>query len=314
MLTWDEIQANAVAFSKRWNRPLKERQEAQEFTRGLVGVFGVDVPAIMAQQGCSPFEYPVKISGQGHDKYIDFLWKGKFAVEMKSDGKDLANAATGQLYAYMSNLPNAADVPDLWLVCDGANMRLTRRATKDIWNFKTKDLRKHIKKFADIAGYTTERIHDDQVEVNVKAAEKMAKLHDALKSHGYEGHELEVYLVRLLFCLFADDTGIFPKDNFVNYIENSKDDGSDLSDRIGKLFEVLNMPENTRAKRTLLSNELRQFQYINGGLFANLLPSAEFDGKMRGILPPRTRRTLHKRRKYSETYKSIVYGRIMARI
>jgi ribosomal protein S17E len=103
-------------------------------------------------------------------------------------------------------------------------MRLNRRSTNEFWSFKTKDLRKHIKRFANIAGYTTERIRDDQVEVNVKAAEKMAKLHDALRDHGYEGHDLEVYLVRLLFCLFADDTGIFPQDSLFRYFERSNPD------------------------------------------------------------------------------------------
>lgn len=145
-------------------------------------------------------------------------------------------------------------------------------------------MHKHIRRFADIAGYETERIRDGQMEVNVKAAEKMARLHDALKSHGYEGNYLEVYLVRLLFCLFAADTGIFPKDSFFRYLSNSKPDGSDLSERIAKLFETLNMNEETRAKRTLLSDELKQFRYINGNLFFDLLPSAEFDTKMRQIV------------------------------
>ena len=112
----------------------------------------------------------------------------------------------------------------------------------------------------------------------------MARLHDALKAHGYEGHPLEVYLVRLLFCLFADDTGIFPKDSFRNFIENSKPDGSDLSMRISQLFEILNMPEETRKKRNLLSPELLQFRYINGGLFADPLPFADFNDKMRSTL------------------------------
>jgi hypothetical protein len=67
-----------------------------------------------------------------------------------------------------------------------------------------------------------------------------------LKANGYFGHELEVYLVRLLFCLVADDTGIFPSGAFYNYVENSKPDGSDLPARIGKLFDVLNMPDYTK--------------------------------------------------------------------
>ncbi|MCL2410671.1 MAG: N-6 DNA methylase [Treponema sp.] len=112
----------------------------------------------------------------------------------------------------------------------------------------------------------------------------MAKLHDALKSHGYEGHDLQVYLVRLLFCLFANDTGIFPKDTLFRYLLNSKSDGSDLSDRIAKLFDILNLNEETRKKRTLISEELKQFRYINGKLFTQTLPTAEFNSKMRQLL------------------------------
>ena len=272
-LSWDEIQANAVAFSKKWKDASNEEAEAQGFEIDFLRVFGVPEPMTVGD-----FEYKVSLSA-GKMGYIDYLWKGRLAIEMKSKGKELVNAFH-QLQNCMQHLPND-EIPDLWLVCDFENMRLTRRSTNESWSFKTKDLRKHIKKFADIAGYTTERVHENQIEVNVKAAEKMAKLHDALKSHGYDGHDLEVYLVRLLFCLFADDTGIFPQDSFARYLENSKPDGSDLSDRIARLFEVLNMSPEARAKRTLLAEDLKQFRYINGGLFANLLPPAEFDVKMR---------------------------------
>jgi len=275
-LSWDEIQANAVRFSKRWKDARNEEAEGQAFQIDLLRVFGVSDPL-----AAGDFEYKVPLSG-GKTGYIDYLWKGKLAVEMKSRGKDLSFAAD-QLQNYMRHLPEE-DVPDLWLVCDFENIRLCRRSTNEIFNFKTKDLRKHIKKFADIAGYETERVSENQIEVNVKAAEKMARLHDALKNHGYGGHDLEVYLVRLLFCLFADDTGIFPQDSFSRYIENSKPDGSDLSDRIARLFEVLNMTDEIRAKKTLLSDELKQFRYINGGLFDTTLPMADFDAKMRRTL------------------------------
>jgi type I restriction-modification system DNA methylase subunit len=200
----------------------------------------------------------------------------------EKQGKSL-DEAFKQLQVYMQSMP-AEDVPDLWLVCDFENIRLCRRYTNELWHFKTKDLRKHIKKFAVVAGYETERDNGIQIEVNVKAAEKMAKLYDALKDHGYDGHELEVYMVRFLFCLFAGDTGIFPKGNFYTYIKNSKEDGSDLSHRISDLFDVLNMDNETRAKKKLLSDELKQFQYINGGLFEHNLPRADFDTKTRKIL------------------------------
>jgi len=275
MLTWDEIQANAVAFSKKWKDAKNEDAEAQGFLIDFLRVFGVDT------MGVGDFEYKVPLA-DGRRGEIDYLWKGKIAIEMKSRGKSL-DLAYDQLKRYMQSLPHE-DIPDLWLVCDFENMQLRRRSTSEIWDFKKKDLRKHIKKFADIAGYTTERTHEDQVEVNVKAAEKMAKLHDALKAHGYEGHELEVYLVRLLFCMFADDTGIFPQYSFLNYIEQSKQDGSDLAHRVSDLFEILNTSEELRTKRTLLSEELKQFRYINGALFEERLPPVVFDEKMRKTL------------------------------
>lgn len=275
-LSWDIIQANAIAFSKRWKDARNEEAEAQAFEMDFLRVFGVSDPVQIGD-----FEFKVPLTA-GKTGYIDFLWKGHIAIEMKSRGKDL-DAVFSQLQHYMQHLLED-EIPDLWMVCDFATIRLCRRSTNEFFTFKTKDLRKHIKRFANVAGYTTERGRGDQVEVNVKAAEKMARLHGALKAYGYEGHDLEVYLVRLLFCLFADDTGIFPQDNLFRYLEASRPDGSDLSERLGKLFEVLNMPEEVRAKRTLLSYELRHFRYINGGLFKDLLPSAEFDTKMRQTL------------------------------
>lgn len=275
-LTWEAIQGNAVAFSKRWKDARNEEAQGQSFTSDFFRVFGVADP-----EKVGDFEYKVPLD-DGRTGYIDYLWKNRIAVEMKSAGKGL-NKAYAQLKEYVFHLPED-EMPELLMVCDFTTIVLHSRTTGKKISFKTKELRKHIKRFADIAGYETTRVYESQVEVNVKAAEKMAKLHDALQSHGYAGHDLEVYLVRLLFCMFAEDTGIFPQHAFLNYVENSKDDGSDLSERIGKLFEVLNMPDEVRAKRTLLSADLRQFRYINGGLFKELLPSAEFDRNMRGIL------------------------------
>jgi hypothetical protein len=240
MLTWDEMQSNAISFSKRW-KAFKgiEKQHDQQFVTELLACFGVDAVDVGVFQE------------KAGKKWVDCLWPGMLGVEMKSPSENLAAAKT-QLFNYLPKLQSEA-MPQYLIVSDFINIHLYRLSTNDIHAFKTADLRKNIKRFADIAGYATERVHDDQVEVNVNAAEKMAKLHDALKAHGYEGQELEVYLARLLFCLFADDTGIFPKDSFVNLIEQSKPDGTDLSERIAKLFEVLNMPDNIRTKRTLLS-------------------------------------------------------------
>ena len=97
------------------------------------------------------------------------------------------------------------------------------------------------------------------------------------------GHSLEVYLVRLLFCLFADDTGIFEKNLFRDYIEHeTKEDGSDLAFHIGGIFSILNTPVENRLKN--IDENLNKFPYVNGGLFAEHLPLASFDSEMRALL------------------------------
>ena len=275
-LTWESIQGNAIAFVTRWKDASNEEAQAQSFTTDFLKVFGIDDP-----EKTGDFEYKVSLD-EGRTGYIDYLWKKKLAIEMKSRGKDLNKAYT-QLKEYVFHLPDE-DMPDMLMVCDFATIVLHSRTTGEKFSFKTKDLRKHIKRFADIAGYETTRIYENQIDVNVKAAEKMARLHDALKEYGYEGHCLEVYLVRILFCLFADDTGIFPDSSFANYIENSREDGSDLSSRLAQLFEILNCSDVIRAKRKLLTPTLLQFRYINGGLFAQSLPFADFNAKMRQTL------------------------------
>ena len=275
MLTWEAIQSNAVAFALRWKNANNEKSEAQMFVRDFLEVFGVDVTV-------GRFENPAtKEESRG---FMDYFLPKKIAIEMKSKGKDLT-IAYKQLKDYIVHLPGN-EMPELMMVSDFETIVHYNRTTGKKTQFKTKDLHKHVKRYAILAGYSTQRDQerDEQFEVNVRAAERMALLHDALLEHGYEGHDLEIYLTRLLFCLFAGDTGIFPKDNFYNYIANSKEDGSDLSDRMSTLFELLNMADEVRAKRKLLSEELKQFRYINGTLFQKLLPKADFNAKMRKLL------------------------------
>jgi len=120
----------------------------------------------------------------------------------------------------------------------------------------------------------------------------MAGLHGALEGHGYAGRDLQVYVARLLFCLFADDTGIFPQDAFHRYIEASKEDGSDLSGRLAQLFQDLSAPEDRRVKNPYLAGAPGQagqiapsdFRHINGGIFEERLAMAAFDAKMRRAL------------------------------
>ena len=128
------------------------------------------------------------------------------------------------------------------------------------------------------------RTFRDQDPVNIEASASMGRLHDALKASGYGGHDLEVFLVRTVFCLFADDTGIFePRDIFLDLLETrTREDGSDLGGWLARLFQVLNTPVDQRQAK--LDEDLARFPYVNGDLFAAKLNITDFDAAMREAL------------------------------
>lgn len=276
-LSWNEIRDRAIAFSKEWEGEERERAEAQSFWNDFFEVFGISRKRVAA------FEKQVDLS---HAKRklkggrIDAFWKGVLLIEHKSAGKDL-DKAFGQAIDYFDGLPER-DLPSYILVSDFARFRLYDIEGGQHWEFPLKDLHKHIKRFNFIAGYAPQEIKP-QDPVNIKAAEQMGRLHDQLKASGYTGHGLEVLLVRLVFCLFADDTGIFSKQSFRDWIEaRTQEDGSDLGPQLALLFQVLNTPKEKRQKN--LDEQLTDFAYINGKLFDEALRVASFDGKMRAAL------------------------------
>jgi len=145
-----------------------------------------------------------------------------------------------------------------------------------------RELSTHIYLFGFIAGYQ-KRSYKDEDPVNIQAAERMGRLHDTLEAVGYTGHALEVYLVRILFCLFGEDTGIFERTQFQEFVDtHTKTDGSDLAMQLAQLFQILNTPKEKRL--TNLDETLAAFPYVNGKLFEEHLPLAAFDRKMRESL------------------------------
>lgn len=269
-LSWNEIKDRALKFSREWAEESSEDAEAKSFWDAFFNVFGV------SRRRVATFEQPVKKS-DGHDGYIDLLWRGIILVEHKSRGKDL-NRAFQQAKNYFPGLKDI-DLPRYILVSDFARFRLYDLEESTEQEFTIKDFYKNVKLFGFIAGYQTTS-YKEQDPANVKAAERMGKLHDKLKAIGYEGHELEVYLVRLLFCLFAEDTSIFERRLFQDLIEQrTAPDGSDLAMRLEQLFQVLDAPQEKRLKN--LDEQLAAFPYVNGSLFKERLPMASFDTEMR---------------------------------
>ncbi|PKO26016.1 MAG: SAM-dependent methyltransferase, partial [Betaproteobacteria bacterium HGW-Betaproteobacteria-8] len=272
-LSWNEIKSRALRFSKQWADAGNEDSQAKPFLIDFFEVFGI------TNKRVASFEHAVKKLG---DKagYVDLFWPGILLVEMKSRGKDLGRAYT-QAMDYFHGIPER-DLPQYVLVCDFARFELHDLKTGSVSQLNLADFYKHTKLFGFIAGYQTQAIKP-QDPINIKAAERMGRLHDQLKAVGYEGRPLEIYLVRLLFCLFAEDTSIFEKRQFQDYIENrTAEDGSDLAHHIATLFHVLNTPPEKRL--TNLDEDLAAFAYINGKLFEEMLPPASFDRKMRESL------------------------------
>ncbi len=272
-LPWPEIRDKAIAFSREWQDAESERAEAQTFWNEFFAVFGVP------RRRVATFEEPVKKLGAKRGR-IDAFWKGQLVVEHKSRGQDLDRAFV-QALDYFPGIPDR-DLPKYVLVSDFARFRLYDLDSGSHSEFTLKDLHKHIKRFGFIAGYAAQEIKP-QDPVNIKAAERMGRLHDLLKAAGYEGHDLEVLLVRLVFCMFADDTGIFTKQSFRDWLEaRTAEDGSDLGQNLALLFQVLNTKEDQRQKN--LDDQLAAFAYINGKLFEETLKVASFDRKMRSTL------------------------------
>ena len=294
-LSWNEIRHRAIAFSNDWAGAKREQAEKQTFWNEFFNVFGIHRRAVAS------FEEPVKgISGDYG--YIDLFWPKIVLVEHKSLGKDLGKAES-QAFRYIQDLAREGrvnEIPRYVIVSDFARIALHDLEPEEQLNlplfnnrrvatleFPLAEFHKHIQDFAFIAGYQQHKFVE-QDPINLEAVEIMGRLHDALEAGGYSGHQLERFLVRILFCLFAEDTGIFEREAFHLYLlDRTAQDGSDLGQHLARLFDVLNTPPEKRQKN--LDETLAAFAYVNGDLFAERLGFADFNRDMRDALLACTR-------------------------
>jgi type I restriction-modification system DNA methylase subunit len=271
-LSWNEIKSRAVTFSKKWEDTKREEADAKEFLVEFLNIFGVE------RKKVATFEHKVKKLSESAG-YIDLLWPGMLLVEMKSRGENLEKAYN-QAKEYCHGLADY-NYPKFILICDFNTFHLYDE-NADRHDFTLSEVLKNVRLFSPIAGYQKVEFKE-QDPVNIKAAELMGKLHDQLEESGYVGHELELFLVRLLFCLFADDTTIFDQNTFHEFIATrTHEDGSDLGQHLDHLFQVLNKQEDKRQKT--LDEQLAAFPYVNGKLFEERLTTADFNKKMRDAL------------------------------
>lgn len=276
-LTITEVRRRLQKFAVEHAGDTDEKQHAQQFWRDFYGCFG------LSKSSAAMFEARVVKLG-GKRGYIDSFIPSLLLVEQKSAGKDL-DEAYKQAQEYFHAITNEFERPRYIVVCDFARFRLYNLddSAKDYLECALDELHKRADWFKFLLDGKKVAVIAEELPINRKAAEQIAKLHEALLKANYKGRDLEVFLTRLLFCLFADDTGIFGDDGiFRGLVESTKEDGSDTGSAMAMLFEVLNTPKAERQNN--LDDQYKVFEYVNGSLFSERIKTPYFDYDLRKIL------------------------------
>ena len=268
----NDIRKCAAKFAHDWrDEEGYERGDAQSFVRDLLGVYGItDTRAAL-------YERRVQRSSTAQRGYIDALVPGQLAIEMKSAGRDLS-AAEQQVLDYLDSLTDA-EMPHHVLSCDFQWFRLMDLKAGTTVEFALDELPKHADSLAFLAGYGVRSFGSaEQEAASAKAAKLMAGLYEMLEGTGYDDHEASVFLVRTLFALYADDSGVWERDLFTEFLTTrTAEDGSDLGAQLSVLFQALSQ----QRRQSNLDELVARFPYVNGGVFDGPLSIPSFDRQMR---------------------------------
>lgn len=264
-LQWDTCRHRAEAFMVDYLHIRDEKGEAHSFWDRFFEIFGL--------QRIRYANHEARVKRDGNRQgFIDLLWKGKLLVEHKSAGKDRTedfDDALLQANEYVAGLP-LEDRPRTLIVCNFKRFRVYDLGNpSEFTEVLLSELSRNLKVFAFMPEYA-ELAREQEEKANLEAVLRISNVYKTLHSAGYRGHDLELLLVRILFCVFAEDTGIFEPKQFSNFIEkHTLDNGSDIGESLEQIFEALNTPFRLRQHDT--SDPIRQFPYVNGGLFAEKL-------------------------------------------
>jgi hypothetical protein len=273
-LSLNEIRGRAARFALDWqDTPGDERQDAQTFVRDLLAVYGITASK------AALYEYRARRFSTGDRGYIDALIPGMAIVEMKSSGKDLGAAET-QALDYLDDLEEA-QLPRYVITSDFHRFRLLDRIEGVTHEWPLTDMAANADRLGFFAGYGTRVFGSaEQEAASIKAAKLMAGLYEELEGSGYNDHAASVFLVRTLFALFADDSGMFTRDSFTEFIvTRTQEDGSDLGSQLSMLYQVLGTRREDRQRS--LDESIADFPYVNGGIFEEPLIIPSFTSAMR---------------------------------
>lgn len=259
----------------------------REIEQRLVDSFGNGVHAsevgyaLLHSFGKSDRDIERYKEGKGVLKTFDgLLIKGLFCYQSAN-----MFSLTDQLEMLKTNQTIIKAAPKIVAVSDGKTILAYDLREKDTYENQLERLPSDFAFFYPLMD--VERVHYvEESPADIKAAEKLAKLHDELRSYNEfrssdDLHDLNLFISRLLFCFFAEDTGIFEENLFTSSIQRyTKEDGSDISDYLDWSFNIMDV----QLRKSETPSIIKQFPYVNGGLFSKHIQIPKMGARARRII------------------------------
>ena len=290
MNTDKQIAAEAVKFAERWKGKGSERSDSQPFWLDLLSnVFGIETPS----DGFIRFEEHHMVDASN---FIDgHILSTKVLIEQKSLGVNLRagiRQSDGvvltpflQARRYVVSLP-VSQHPRWIVTCNFSEFLVYDMEQPNVEpeSILLENLGKECYRLQFLVDSKKEHISKEE-QVSIEAGKIVGKMYDALvKQYGDDSPEaarwLNILCVRLVFCLYAEDAGLFAHDQFHDFL--TRYDADDLRRALRDLFEVLNTPQEKRSK--YLKDDLKAFPYTNGGLFEEETEIPQFTEELKQIL------------------------------
>ena len=289
MKTEKQIAAAAAEFAERWKGRGYEKGDSQPFWLELLSqVYGVENTFDYIR-----FEEQVKIDNTNFiDGHIDST---KVIIEQKSIDKDLRAPVTQsdglRLTPFQQGKRYSAELPyskrPRWIVTCNFQEFLVydmEQPNREPESILLENLGREYYRLMFLVDAKNEHLSKEMM-VSMQAGEIVGKIYEALLRQ-YDDNSpealrwLNILCVRIVFCLYAEDAGVFSHDQFHDFL--ARYDAEDLRRALRDLFEVLNTPQAERSK--YLKDDLKAFPYTNGGLFEEVIEIPQFTEELKQTL------------------------------
>lgn len=267
----------ANEFAIKWKTYTEEEQWERtfwhEFLRDICGIEDYSLAGIEPQKRVLNPE-------TGNQERIDLFWRDVAIIEHKSASKSLVDAES-QARRYLKNLPPPLRPPYL-ILCNFQEMSIIDAANSKRHDFPLIDLPKYVHLIEQMASRTLFHQNREELIVDQQAAKLMADIYVNLADSGIDEHLTSIFLVRLLFLLFGDDTGMWKRNSFKSILQNEAISDSVLPNVLQELFSFLNTKDSKRSATD--SKRFSQMPYINGGIFSEEVTLPRINARLRKSL------------------------------